>query len=265
MSTGREMADAPVPAAMSESFDQMIEAAVARISPFRGVARVVHVGSAGYRAVTANGEVAPPTGELVAFPAASRTMLDDVNFDLEAWFAREIAREFARAEGAGFVSGNGVNRPKGFLTAGLRSLPSGADGDFGEDAGDRLIDVVQSLHPSLRRGAAWLMNSSTLARVRRLKTDDGAMLWAPSLVAGQPATLLGWPVLESEDMPDVAPGSLSIAFGNFAEGYVIADHETRILRDAGTNKPFVHFFATKRVGGAVANADAIRLMRFSAN
>jgi HK97 family phage major capsid protein len=131
---------------------------------------------------------------------------------------------------------------------------------------DKLIDLVQALRAPYRQGAAFVMNSATLARIRKFKTTDGAFLWQPAMAAGQPATLLGYPVIEAEDMPDVAADSLSIAFGNFAHGYVIAErNETSILRDPFTNKPFVHFYAVKRIGGAVMNSEAIKLMKFAAS
>ena len=108
------------------------------------------------------------------------------------------------------------------------------------------------------------MNSATMATIRKMKTSEGAFIWQPGLAAGQPATLLGYPVVEAEDMPDVGAGSLSIAFGNFQAGYVIAERsETSILRDPFSNKPFVHFYAVKRIGGAVANSEAIKLMKFA--
>ena len=107
------------------------------------------------------------------------------------------------------------------------------------------------------------MNSSTLARIRKFKTSDGAFLWQPGIASGQPATLLGYPVVEAEDMPDLAANSLSIAFGNFKAGYTIAERNaTTILRDPFTNKPYVHFYATKRVGGQVVNSEAIKLLKF---
>ena len=109
------------------------------------------------------------------------------------------------------------------------------------------------------------MNSATLGRIRKFKTADGAFLWQPSLSAGRPDTLLGYPVVEAEDMPDIAADATAIAFGNFREGYLIAERSaTSILRDPFTNKPFVHFYATKRVGGQVMNAEAIKLLKFSA-
>ncbi len=287
--------------AVPREIDAAIDATLVAISPIRAIANVVKVGSAGYRKLVTSGgtpsgwsgetgaraetatptfnEIAPPMGELYANPAASQAMLDDANFDVEDWLAGEIATEFARAEGAAFVSGNGTNRPKGFLSAGvsaagdagrafgtLQYLPTGAAGAFAANPEERLIDLVQALRAPYRQGASVVMNSATLARIRKLKTADGQFLWAPSLAAGQPATLLGYPVVEAEDMPDIAANSLSIAFGNFKAGYLIAERsETQILRDPYSNKPFVHFYATKRVGGAVSNSEAIKLLKFSAN
>ena len=287
--------------AVPREIDAAIDRALTSISPIRGIAQVVKVGSAGYRKLVTTGgtpsgwaaetdarpgtatpvfqEIAPPTGELYANPSASQAMLDDAAFDVEAWLADEIASEFARAEGAAFVNGNGVNRPRGFLAgpvaaAGdaarpfgtIQYLPSGAAGDFGANPQERLIDLVQALRAPYRQGATFVMNAATVARLRKFKTTDGAFIWQPSLAAGQPATLLGYPVVEAEDMPDVAANSLAIAFGNFRLGYLIAERtETAILRDPYSNKPFVGFYATKRVGGCVLNAEAIKVMRMSAS
>ncbi len=286
--------------AVPEEIDAAIDRTLTAISPIRAVANVVKVGSAGYRKlVTAGGtpsgwvaetaerpetatpafhEIAPPFGELYANPAASQAMLDDAAFDVEAWLANEIATEFARAEGAAFVNGSGVNRPRGFLNqpvsaaadgvrpfGTLQFVTSGAAGGFsGTNPQDRLVDLVQALRPPYRQGAVFVMNSATAARIRKFKTADGAFLWQPSMTAGQPDTLLGYPLVEAEDMPDIAADSLSIAFGNFKAGYLIAERtETQILRDPFTHKPFVHFYATKRLGGQVSNSEAIKLMRFS--
>jgi HK97 family phage major capsid protein len=285
--------------AVPREIDQLIDATLKSISPIRAIANVVRTGTAGYRKlVTAGGivsgwasetgargetgtpvfnEIAPPSGELYANPAASQAMLDDAQFDVENWLAGEIGREFAAAEGAAFVNGNGTNKPKGFLTytttaeadgvrafGSLQYVASGAAGAFGSNPQDRLIDLVQSLRAPYRQGASFVMNSATMAAIRKMKTSDGAFIWQPGLAAGQPATLLGYPVVEAEDMPDVSAGSLSIAFGNFQAGYVIAERsETSILRDPFSNKPFVHFYAVKRIGGAVANSEAIKLMRFA--
>lgn len=288
--------------AVPREIDEMIEVALKAISPIRAVANVVRTGSAGYRKLVTTGgfvsgwasetgaraetatptfqEIAPPSGDLYANPSATQAMLDDVQFDVEGWLAGEIAQEFARAEGAAFVNGDGTNKPKGFLkyaTTGevdgvrafgtLQYVASGQAGGFPTTSPqDKLIDLVQALKAPYRQGAAFVMNSATLARIRKFKTSDGAFLWQPSLAAGQPATLLGYPVIEAEDMPDIAADSLSIAFGNFQHGYVIAErNETSILRDPFTNKPFVQFYAVKRIGGAVTNSEAIKLMKFAAS
>jgi HK97 family phage major capsid protein len=287
--------------AVPEEIDAAIERTLAAVSPIRAIASVVKVGSAGYRKLVTSGgtpagwvaetagrpetdtpvfnEVAPPFGELYANPAASQAMLDDAAFDVEAWLADEIAREFARAEGAAFVSGNGTNRPKGFLAAPtsaaadgarafgtLQFIETGVAGAFPASLpGDVLIDLVQNLRSPYRQGAVFVMNSSTAARIRKFRTDDGAFLWQPGLVSGQPDTLLGYPVVEAEDMPDIAADATPIAFGNFKAGYLIAERgETQILRDPFTNKPFVHFYATRRVGGQVMNSEAIKLLKFAA-
>ena len=285
--------------AVPREIDAAIDRALTAISPIRRIAHVVKVGSAGYRKLVTTGgtpsgwaaetdprpgtatpvfaEVVPPTGELYANPSASQAMLDDAAFDVEAWLADEIATEFARAEGAAFVGGSGVNRPKGFLTnpvsaagdgarafGALQYLPSGAAGDFAANPQERLIDLVQALRAPYRQGASFVMNAATVARIRKFKTSDGGFIWQPGLQAGQPATLLGYPVIEAEDMPDVAAGALGIAFGNFRLGYLIAERsETAILRDPYSNKPFVGFYATKRVGGCVVNGEAVKVMRFS--
>ena len=288
--------------AVPREIDALIEATLKAVSPIRAVANVVRTGTAGYRKLVAAGgtpsgwasetgaraetgtptfnEIAPPWGELFANPAASQAMLDDALFDVEGWLAGEIAQEFARAEGAAFVSGTGTNQPKGFLTytatneadavrafGSLQYVPSGSAGAFpSSNPQDKLIDLVQSLKAPYRQGAAFVMNSATLARIRKFKTADGAFLWQPAMSASNPATLLGYPVIEAEDMPDIAADSLSIAFGNFQHGYVIAErNETSILRDPYSNKPFVHFYAVKRLGGAVMNSEAIKLLKFSAS
>lgn len=288
--------------AVPRELDAMVDRTLTAISPLRRIANVVRVGSAGYRKLVTTGgtpsgwasetgarnetatptfqEIAPAMGELFANPAASQAMLDDAAFDVEQWLAGEISTEFARAEGAAFVSGDGVNKPRGFLTAPkstqadgtrafgtLQYLATGAAGAFpGSSPQDLLIDFVQTLRTPYRQGAAFVMNSATLARIAKFKTADGAFLWRPSMASGEPDTLLGYPVVEAEDMPDVAADAFAIAFGNFRAGYLIAERsETTILRDPFTHKPFVHFYAVKRIGGAVMNSEAIKLLKFGVN
>jgi HK97 family phage major capsid protein len=286
--------------AVPRELDAVISSQLRDISPIRSIAQVVQTGSSGYRKLMATGgtasgwvseiasrdetdtpqfaEIAPPSGELYANPAASQSMLDDVNFDLESWVASEVAMEFARAEGAAFVGGTGTNQPEGFLSA-PTSLAEDAVRSFGSiqyiGSGDasglnatpeeKLVDLIHTLKSGHRQGASFVMNSATLAEVRKLKTADGAFLWQPGMVDGQPDRLLGYPVVEAEDMPDIAAGEFPIAFGNFRHGYLIAEgNATQMLRDPYTNKPFVHFYATKRVGGQVLDSNAIKLLKIEA-
>ena len=286
--------------AIPREIDALIDAQLKKISPIRAIARVVQTGSAGYRKLVTTGgtasgwvsetgarpetsapkfaEIAPPSGELYANPAASQAMLDDAAFNVEEWLASEVAMEFARAEGQAFVTGTGVNQPAGFLAGatstaadGVRSfgqlqhLVSGNATTLGAAPELKLIDLVHTLKAGHRQGACWVMNAATLAMVRKLKDADGSFLWQPGLSEAQPNRLLGYPVIEAEDMPDIAAGNLPIAFGNFQAGYLIAERSaTRILRDPFTNKPFVHFYATKRIGGQVLDSDAIKLLKIAA-
>ncbi|MDE2435555.1 MAG: phage major capsid protein [Sphingomonadales bacterium] len=286
--------------AVPREIDALIAAQLTSISPIRAVAQVVQVGTAGYRKLVTSGgaasgwvsetgarpetaiskfnEVAPPMGELYANPSASQAMLDDAAFNLEEWLANEIAVEFAQAEGTAFVSGTGTNQPKGFLATPisaavdasrpfgtLQFTASGNATGFNSTPELTLIDLVHSLRAGHRQGAVFVMNTRTLAAVRKFKDADGSFLWSPGLMEGQPARLLGYPVIEAEDMPDVGANALPIAFGNFANGYIITERRsTSILRDPYTNKPFVNFYATKRVGGQVLDSDAIKLLKISA-
>ena len=286
--------------AVPRQIDAVIAAQLVGISPIRAIAQVVQTGSSGYRKLVSTAgiasgwvsetaprpetgtprfaEIAPPAGDLYANPAASQGMIDDTAFDLESWLANEIALEFARAEGTAFVNGTGNNQPEGFLSAAkattkdgvrafgsLQFLGSGNATGLGTAPDAKLIDLIHSLKSGYRQGAVFVMNSATLASVRKLKTADGAFVWQPGMVEGQPDRLLGYPVVEAEDMPDVAAGTFPIAFGNFRHGYLIAEHSaTRVLRDPFTNKPFVHFYATRRIGGKVLDSNAIKLLKIEA-
>lgn len=217
-----------------------------------------------------------PLHELSALPKASQRLLDDSAFDIEGWLAGRIAEKFARAEAAAFVSGDGIDKPTGFLTYG--SVPNGteawgefghvvtgADGDFAPaHPADAIVDIVYALGARYRANASFVMNSKTAGRVRKLKDADGRFLWSDGLAAGEPARLMGYPVLVCEDMPDIASGSAAIAFGDFAAGYTVAERpDLRVLRDPFSAKPHVLFYATKRVGGDVSDFAAIKLLKFA--
>lgn len=225
------------------------------------------------------GQYRIPTHHLFAEPRASQTMLDDAGSDFENWLTRKIASKLARLEATAFVSGSGVGRARGFTTyttvatadasrawGQLEHVTSGANGAFAaSNPGDKLLDLIYKLNPAYRTGARWVMARSLVAEVRKLKDGQGLYIWAPGLGAMQPQTLLGYPITEAEDMPTLATGSLSLAFGDFREGYTIVDRiGLRITADPYTAKPFVKFYATRRVGGAVVNSDAIKFLKFSA-
>jgi len=219
-----------------------------------------------------------PTMELYAMPAATSALLEDSVVDLDQWIASEVDAAFAAQEGAAFVNGDGTNKPRGLLNydqvaesswewGKVGYVASGAAGAFpASNPSDKLIDLVYALKAGYRQNSSWVMNRKTQALIRKFKDVDGNYLWAPPAVAGQRATMLGFPLVEAEDMPDVAANSTSIAFGDFSRGYLVVDRTgVRVLRDPYSAKPYVLFYTTKRVGGGVQDFDAIKLMKFAAS
>ncbi|MCL4188166.1 MAG: phage major capsid protein [Rhodobacteraceae bacterium] len=217
-----------------------------------------------------------PLHELTAMPKASQRLLDDSAFDIEGWLAARIADRFARAEAAAFVTGDGTGKPKGFLDhpkvaedswawGNLGYVATGAAGDFNAtNPADAIVDLVYALAAGYRANASFVMNSKTAGAVRKMKDTDGRFLWSDGLAAGEPARLMGYPVLIAEDMPDIGAGAYAVAFGDFRAGYTIADRpDLRILRDPFSAKPHVLFYASKRVGGDVSDFAAIKLLKFA--
>lgn len=216
-----------------------------------------------------------PAAELFAMPAATQTLLDDGAVDIEAWIMDEVAVVFAEQEGTAFVNGDGVNKPKGFQAYTkiaqaswtpdkLGYIATGVAGAFpASNPSDILIDFIYSLKAGYRQNAAFVMNRKTQSQIRKFKATTGEYLWAPPISIGAYATLMGFPLVEAEDMPDIATDTTSIAFGDFARGYVVVDRAgVRILRDPYSNKPYVMFYTTKRVGGGVQDFDAIKFLKF---
>ena len=213
-----------------------------------------------------------PLHELSALPKASQRLLDDSAFDIEAWLAERIAKTFARNEAEAFINGNGGDQPTGILNYAKVPNDSWAWGELGyiatgEDAAlpaaDPLIDLIYAVSAEYRANGTFVMNSRTASTIRKLKDADGRFLWTDGLAAGEPARLLGFPVLIAEDMPNIESDSFAIAFGDFASGYTVAERpDLRVLRDPFSAKPHVLFYATKRVGGAVSDFSAIKLLKF---
>lgn len=217
-----------------------------------------------------------PLHELSALPKASQRLLDDSAFDVENWLAQRIADKFSRSEAQAFISGDGIDKPTGFLShpkvddeiwawGSLGYIPTGAVGDFrASDPADAIVDLVYALGARYRANGTFVMNSKTAGTVRKMKDADGRFLWSDGLAAGEPARLMGYPVLVVEDMPDIAPDAFALAFGDFRAGYTVAERpDLRILRDPFSAKPHVLFYATKRIGGDVSDFSAIKLLRFA--
>lgn len=278
-------------------WDRTIQQRLVTLSPMRDIAQVQEIGGNGFRKLvntsgfgsgwvgetaarpqTSTGQLQPldfTTGELYANPAASQQMLDDAVVNLEEWIAGEVETEFSLQEGLAFVAGDGVNKPRGFLTYATGGTaaavhPAGAIPVVTASSAtaitvDNLIDLVYALPQQLSQDARFVMNRNSLASARKLKDTTGNYLWQPSVQAGSPSQLLGYPVTEMAAMPTPAANALPVAFGDFRRGYLIVDrHGVRVLRDAYTNKPFVHFYTTKRVGGGVVDPTAIRILKMAA-
>jgi HK97 family phage major capsid protein len=227
-------------------------------------------------------KLTPFWGEIYANPAASQNSLDDIGFDVEAFLTEGIVDEFSLQEGAALITGNGIKKPKGLLeypttaTADssrpfgtIQHVVSGEANGFAAASttvspADCLVNLLHAVRKGYRQGAVWLMNSNTLATVSKFKDADGAPIWRLGLADGEPNTILGYKVEEDENMPDVAAGKFPIAFGNFKRGVIIVDRTgTRILRDPYSNKPYVHFYATRRVGSFLNNSQAVKLLKIS--
>ncbi|WP_309630022.1 phage major capsid protein [Brevundimonas sp.] len=219
-----------------------------------------------------------PAADLYANPAATQSLLDDALVDLDEWLASEVEDAFAAQETTAFVTGDGTNKPRGFLGYSIVADASHAWGDIGYVASgaagafaasspaDRLIDLIYAPKAQFRPNGRFVMNRKTVSAVRKFKDADGNYIWSPATRPGETASLLGYPVTEIETMPDIAANSHAIAFGDFQRGYLIVDRAgVRVLRDPYSAKPYVLFYTTKRVGGGVQNFDAIKVMKFTAS
>lgn len=292
--------------AIPKVIDGMIDATIVNVSPIRGIASVqqistpdfhklvnVHGTSSGWvgetqsRAATNTPtlvDIVPPMGELYANPQATQQMLDDVFFNAEQWLAEEVALEFARAEGAAFVNGTGVNQPRGFTTyttaatadasrafGTLEHTVTGANGAFKTlsstvNPADDLFTLVSLMKKGYRNGSKFVMSKATLFKIMGFKDYQGRYVFSPAAAPGMEDTILGYPIVEAEDMIDYSSSTygLAIAFGNFKLGYLVVDRiGTRVIRDPFSNKPYVGFYTTKRLGGSVVNSEAIKFLKFS--
>jgi HK97 family phage major capsid protein len=220
-------------------------------------------------------ELSFPAMELYAMPAATAALLEDAAVNIDEWIAGEVELAFAEQEGTAFVTGDGTNKPKGFLSYTtvanaswawnkIGYVATGVDGDFpADDPSDILVDLIYALKAGYRQNGTFIMNRKTQSAIRKFKDSSGGYLWQPPAQAGGRATLMTFPVVESEDMPDAAADTFSVAFGDFNRGYLVVDRAgVSVLRDPYSAKPYVLFYTTKRVGGGVQDFDAIKLLKF---
>lgn len=271
------------------------------ISPMRQVCRVMTVGTEDYRKLvnlggTASGwvgetdarpatagptlaQLKPSFGELYANPEVTQKALDDIFFDVEGELSQDISESFAVLEGKAFLSGTGTNQPVGLLTAKtsaeadsarafgtVQHIATGVADNFpASDPADVLIDLIYSMKAGYRTGARFMLASTTLAAIRKWKDKDGNYIWQPSIQDGQPGSIFGYGYVTNEDMPAVGAGAIPVVFANFQQAYVIFDRVgIRSLRDPYTNKPFVGFYTTKRVGSMIANTQAVKFLKCAA-
>lgn len=283
-----------------DQMEKTIDRVLGTVSAIRGISRVINISGQTYKKLVNMGgagsgwvgeqqareETATPTlreiainaHELYAQPGATQTALDDSTFNVEQWLADEVSIEFAEQEGAAFVDGDGVSKPRGILAyqtaANAANLAwgkigfvvtGGAAGFAAGDPADALIDLYYALKAGYRNGASFVTSDAVMGTIRKFKDGQGNYLFAPPTGPDMPATLLGKPVITDDNMPGLGAGAFPVAFGNFQRGYLIVDRQgVRVLRDPYTSKPNVLFYTTKRVGGGVVNFEAIKLLKCSA-
>lgn len=280
-----------------EEIEGSITRVLGTVSAMRQIARVVAVGGGGYSQLVSQGgagsgwvseeaartdtstptlsQVTFPAGELYANAATTQRMLDDGILDVGQWLADEISIAFSEAEGAAFITGNGIDKPKGILSYTTVANASWAWGKVGftvtggaasfasSNPADAIISLFGSLKQGYRNTASWLTSDATLTTIRQMKDGQGNYLWAPPTVEA-PETILGKRVVTDDNMDPLGANKFPVAFGDFQRAYTITDRlGTRILRDPYTNKPYVQFYATKRVGGGVGNFEAYKLLKCS--
>lgn len=288
--------------AMPKVIDSEIEALVINLSPIRTIAKVQAIGTQDFHKLvnlrgTASGwvgetaartatatptlaDLKPTMGDLYAFPQATQQMLDDVFFNAASWLADEVATEVARNEGNAFVVGDGTNKPTGMLTAtivatgdasrafgSVQYVPTGVAGLFAaSNPVDIFYTTLAQLKAPYRANTKILTNKAILFEVAAFKDSSGRYVFTPISAPGVPPAILGYPIIEAEDVPAKAANSYSILVGDFMRYYLIVDRfGTRVIRDDISNKPYVGFYSWRRVGGMIVNSEAVKLVKFAAS
>lgn len=286
---------------IDEEMDAAIDRIAATVSTVRSLADVVTIGKTGIemRVKTsgtaarwvgegeAGGETANPqyskieiyAEEMEIEPWAYNSALEDADYDIFSDLVTEAGIGFGEGEGVAFVTGDGIKKPRGFLTHTnvanasyawnkIGYIASGAAGDFAaSNPGDNVISLLHSLKAAYRNGATLLMNDTTLAKLRQIKDGSGSFyLFNPDATGKFSGFVLGAPVVVDDNMPVVAANSFSIAYANWHRAYRIVDRTgINLIRDNITTKGTTKFNFRKRVGGGVKNFEAIKLMKFASS
>lgn len=287
--------------AVPEQISTTLEKNLLQISPLRDIVDVVQAGSKDYKQlVDVNGtayawvgetgtrsatatpsleEVAPTFGMIYAYPTATEESLSDMFFDVEAWLQSSMADAFASGEENAIVNGNGTNKPTGFLTGTpvvtadatrafgvLQMVKTGQAADWKATTPfDTFMQTIYTLKKGYRANARWLMNKATAGEAMLFKDLDNNYMWQMSVLEGQPDRLMGYPVSESEEMPDKAANAFPVAFGDFKAGYLLCDLVgLRITRDEITVPGYVKWYVRRRLGGKIKKSEAIKLIKVAA-
>lgn len=285
-----------------DTMEQTIDRILATVSSIRSIASVISISTQTYKKLVGQGgatggwvgerqsrsetntpmlsELSFPAMEMYANPAATQTSLDDSRIDIASWLGSEVSQTFADMEGVAFYSGDGNNKPRGIASYTMVADSSYAWGKVGfttsgvaaalndstHSGHDALTDLVYAIKQGYRTNAGFLMNRKTQAAIRKFATlgSEKMVLWQPSMQLGQPATLMGYPITDDDNVADIGANAFPIWFGDFKRAYLIVDRfGMRVLRDPYTNKPYVHFYTTKRVGGGIQNFEALKALKCS--
>ena len=272
---------------VAPEFSTRVLQTISEQSPMRSIANIMSIGTTevyipklatnvqpGWVTETGLRPVSEPTFDqqkIEVFEQAvvvpmSLQLLEDSFIDLEAFIRNHIAREFGKMEGAAFVNGDGNGKPTGFLAsaADYQTIETAVDGS---SLVDDIIALYYSLPTDYAKNAVWTINRKTLAAIRLVKDTTGAFIWQPALTSGQPSMLLGRPVYEMVDMPELAVGSYPVAFGDFMVGYQVVDRiGIQTMRDdyTGADNGIVKIRARRRVGGATVMPEAIAVLKGAA-
>ncbi|SFP62844.1 phage major capsid protein [Tranquillimonas alkanivorans] len=268
------------PAEMSSEFIRDL----VEYSPIRSVASVRNITSASIKyprrtgitnaqwegegeeaeeSTTTFGQAEVTARKLMTYVDISNELLADSGGTAEQEVRLALAEDFGKKEGEAFVNGDGVKQPEGLMThADIAHTVNGSTSNIDPD---QLIKLMYAMPATYRNSGTWMMNGTTLGVIRTLKDADGRHLWQPSFQAGQPETILGRPVVEAVDMPDIASGAFPILYGDFSAYRIVDRLSMSILVNPYilATKGLTRIHATRRVGGRVLQAARFRKLKMS--